>query len=78
MSIPPSLSALGRLFERLSVPTASLLRSARGIAFWTAVALPFGYLPLFTLEMVELSLQAFVFLLLINIVALLVGHSYRR
>ncbi len=55
-----------------------LLRPARGIAFWTAIALPFSYLPLFTLEMVELSFRAFVFLLLINIVALIIGHSYRR
>lgn len=78
MSIPPSLSPLGRLFERLAVSTTYLLQSARGIAFWTAIALPFSYLPLFTLEMVDLSFRAFVLLLVINLVALFVGHSHRR
>ncbi|WP_177171920.1 hypothetical protein [Halohasta litchfieldiae] len=55
-----------------------MLASARGIAFWTAIALPFGYLPMFGLEMVQLSLETFVVLLVINIVALVVGHSYHR
>jgi len=62
----------------LSVSSRHLLRSARGLAFWTAIALPFGYLPLFTLEMIELTLEMFVLLLVINAVALVVGHSYRR
>jgi len=78
MSLPPSLSPLNRFFESLPVSTTHLLRSTRGVAFWTAIALPFSYLPLFTLEMVELSFRAFVLLVVINIVALLVGHSYRR
>ncbi len=55
-----------------------LLRSAQGLAFWTAIALPFGYLPLFTLDVIELTLELFVLLLVINTVALIVGHSYRR
>ena len=78
MSLPPSLSPLSRLFETLPVSTTHLLRSTRGIAFWTAIALPFSYVPLFTLELVDLSFRVFVLLLVINIVALFVGHSYRR
>ncbi len=78
MSLPPSASLLSRLFETLAVSTRHFLRSTRGLAFWTAIALPFSYLPLFTLEMVEFSFRAFVFLMGINIVALLVGHSYRQ
>ncbi len=78
MSLPPSLSPLSRLFETLPVSTTHLLRSTRGIAFWTAIALPFSYFPLFTLELVDLSFRVFVLLLVINIVALFVGHSYRR
>ncbi len=78
MSLPPSLSPLTRLVETLRVSTIHLLRSTRGIAFWTAIALPFSYFPLFTLEMVDLSFRAFLLLVLINVIALVVGHSYRR
>jgi len=78
MSLPPSLSPFSRLFEMLAVSMTHLLQSARGIAFWTAIALPFSYFPLFTLEMVELPFRLFVFLVVINIVALVVGHSYRQ
>ena len=62
----------------LPVFAGQLLVSARGVAFWTAIALPFGYLPLFTLEPVQISLETFCVLLAINIVALVIGHSYHR
>ena len=78
MSLPPSLNRLGRVVSRFPISTGHLLASARGIAFWTAIALPFGYLPLFGFEMVDRSLELFVILLLVNIVALVVGHSYHR
>jgi hypothetical protein len=78
MSLPPSLSRLGRVVYNLPISTGHVLASARGLAFWTAIALPFGYLPLFGLEMVDLSLDTFVLLLLVNIVALVIGHSYHR
>ncbi len=78
MSLPPSLSRLGRVVYSLPISIGHLLASARGIAFWTAVALPFGYLPLFGLDMVELTMETFVLLLVVNIVALVVGHSYHR
>ena len=78
MSLPPSLNRLGRVVSSFPISTRHLLASARGLAFWTAIALPFGYLPLFGLEMVDFSLGTFVLLLVVNIVALLVGHSYHR
>jgi len=77
MSLPPSLARLGRVVHSLPISTGHLLTSARGVAFWAAIALPFGYLPLFGLDMV-LSVEMFVLLLVINMVALVVGHSYHR
>jgi hypothetical protein len=77
MSLPPSLSPLGRLVYSLPVFAGQLLTSARGIAFWTAIALPFGYLPLFTIETIQISVETFIVLLVINVVALVLGHPYR-
>jgi len=78
MPLPPSLNRLGRVVSSLPISPRHLLASARGVAFWTAIALPFGYLPLFGLDVVDLSLWLFVLLLAVNIVALVVGHSYHR
>lgn len=78
MQLPSSLGRLGRRLHRLPVSSARLLTSARGIAFWTAIALPFGYLPLFTVEAVQPSLETFVILFVLNAVALVVGHPYHR
>lgn len=78
MSLPPSLNPFSRQLDSLPTAAAHLLISARGLAFWTAIALPFGYLPLFTFDAVSLSLETFAFLLLINVVALIVGHPYHR
>ena len=50
------------------------------IGFWTAIALPFLYVPL----LIETQLQTgaetatFIALLGLNVLALLVGHSHRR
>lgn len=78
MSFPPSLSRLSRVVYSLPISPGHLLSSARGIAFWAAIALPFGYLPLFGLDMVRLSMELFVLLLVVNMFALVVGHSYHR
>lgn len=78
MPLPPSLSRLSRVVQSFPLSSDHLLTSARGIAFWTAIALPFGYLSMFGLDMVQLSLETFVLLLVINVVALVVGHSYHR
>ena len=48
----------------------------RGAAFWLAALLPFSYLPL--LGSASLSFAGFTKLLVLNVVAVLVGHGYRR
>ena len=76
MSPPPLFGPLGRLSNSLPAVAARLRASARGLAFWTAVALPLGYLPLFTLDIGGLSMEALVCLLIVHVVVLVVGHSY--
>ena len=46
----------------------------RGAAFWVAALLPLSYVPL--LHTVSISFAGFTKLLLVNVVALFVGHSY--
>lgn len=46
----------------------------RGAAFWLAALLPLSYLPL--LQAASLSFAGFTKLLVLNVVALVVGHSY--
>ena len=48
----------------------------RGAAFWIAALLPFSYLPL--LGSASVSFGGFTKLLALNVVAVLVGHGYRR
>lgn len=46
-------------------------------AFWTAVIIPFIYLPVFALdELIPMKGLVFVSLIGINILALLAGHGY--
>ena len=78
MSLPPSFGPLGRLSNSLPVVAARLRTSARGLAFWTAVALPLGYLPLFTLDIGSLSMKTLICLLVVHVVVLVAGHSYRQ
>lgn len=48
------------------------------VAFWSAIALPFLYLPLLATGLGTVQLQAaFLVLLALNVVTLLAGHSYR-
>ena len=55
-----------------------LRRSAQAFAFWSAIALPFLYLPLLAYGLETTSqLGAFFLLLVANVLALLVGHRYR-
>lgn len=61
-------------------PVAStVVGTVRTVAFWTAVALPFLYIPLLvsreTGADVLLPLAA---LVVVNVVALVVGHGHRR
>ena len=50
----------------------------RFVAFWTAVALPFLYLPLLVGGLGGGQTTAFVSLLLLNVAALVLGHDYGR
>ncbi|MBX0325732.1 hypothetical protein EGH21_22200 [Halomicroarcula sp. F13] len=78
-----SSSSAHELFARLdeTVPNVpqTLLESLRGIAFWTAIALPFLYLPLLASGLETPAVRtAFAALVACNAVALLLGHSYAR
>lgn len=51
----------------------------RAIAFWLAIALPFLYLPLLVGGFeARAEMFAFAGLVVLNLVALVVGHEYRR
>jgi len=55
----------------------SLLTPVRGLAFWTAVALPFLYLPLLVSGLGSQPVRlAFLAMVAINAVALWLGHGY--
>lgn len=56
-----------------------LLDPVRGVAFWAAIALPFVQVPLVLSGLDEkTTVVAFVGLLVLNIFALYVGHTYHR
>ena len=61
----------------------AVLRSLEGptrfVSFWIAIALPFVYLPLLARGLGDPSVTAtFVALLVLNVVALYVGHDYNQ
>ncbi|PSP31436.1 hypothetical protein BRC64_10200 [Halobacteriales archaeon QH_10_67_22] len=79
MATPPTdLSSVVR--QSRSVIDTGLLEPVAGVAFWTAVALPFLHVPLLLLTGLSTpnTMTAFLVLLALNVVALLVGHSYSR
>jgi hypothetical protein len=61
------------------VPSAHVIRRPlTGAAFWAAITLPFLHVPLLASGLDSAtSTVAFLVLLGLNVVALLVGHSYR-
>ena len=74
-SINDARSSVGRVAT--SSLSRSLLRPLKGAAFWTAVALPFLHVPLLVTGLdSSTTLGAFVALLVLNVVALLVGHPH--
>ena len=54
---------------------AGLLTAVRGVAFWIAALLPLAYLPF--LYLVPTNPAGFAKLLALNLVAVVVGHSYK-
>jgi hypothetical protein len=61
----------------LSKPAAYLAVPVRFVAFWVAIALPFVSLPLLAGGLEGSEPIAFAALLVVNVVALVVGHGYR-
>jgi hypothetical protein len=56
----------------------SLLRAVRALSFWSAIGLPFVYLPILAVGLdTPTRSVAFLALLALNVVALVVSHSYR-
>jgi hypothetical protein len=67
------------LVARLRTVPESILATCRAAGFWTAIALPFLYIPLlFAGPDTQAELVAFLGLLCVNVVALFFGRSYRR
>ena len=65
------------IFDHLTL--RDLFRPIEAIAFWSAITLPFLYLPLvlYGLETTQ-ELTVFFALLGLNVVALVIGHRYQR
>lgn len=66
-----------RRFLERTVP--SLAPSIRKVGFWTAIVLPFCYVPFLLYGLSSpLATLAFLVVLAINLVALYVGHAHRQ
>ena len=63
----------------MHVALAHLLRPLEAVAFWSAIALPFLHVPLL-LRGLETTGELFTFfaLLVLNAVAIIVGHGHNR
>lgn len=55
-----------------------LARTVRAMAFWSAIALPFLYVPLLVRGLAGQEAVAFAALVVANVLALVVGHDHRR
>lgn len=62
--------------DALPDSAASVLAPVRAVAFWSAVALPLAYLPLFATGAVWDLPLLFCALVVLNVAAFLVGHDY--
>ena len=78
--LPERLLRLREAFERPPLQKGVALVAApfRFVGFWLAVALPFLYLPLLYDGLTGDQGVVFVVLVALNVVALVVGHGYRR
>ncbi|WP_136688774.1 hypothetical protein [Halorhabdus amylolytica] len=82
-SSTPSIAETGPPADAQSTNSATsrrlLLEPVRGVAFWTAIALPFVQLPLLVSGLQRpTTALAFLALLAVNVFALYVGHAHRR
>ncbi|WP_231185306.1 hypothetical protein [Haladaptatus sp. DYF46] len=84
MSSPPTIQKEGASdFEfpaQNAVETAGkkLLAPVQFIGFWAAVTLPLGYLPFLYGGSITDSADVLALLFVLNLVAMVVGHGYKR
>jgi len=70
------VAAVGQRFP--SAP-CTVIRPARRVAFWSAIAIPFLMLGLLASGLSDVTdTVAFLSLLFVELVALVIGHSHRR
>jgi len=62
----------------LATVRATIAPTVRFVGFWTAVVLPFVYVPLLFAGLDGATMNAFVALLVAHVVSLLVGREYGR
>lgn len=75
MSIPPIIHDLRRTTRNSET---SLLEGIRALSFWSAIVLPLLYIPLLVVGLDTAARSiAFLGLLSLNIVTLVISHSYR-
>lgn len=75
-SPPPDAQTPRGLLERVVSPLATPIRAT---GFWSAIVLPFLYVPLLARGLATAGeTGAFLGLLAVNLLALYVGRSYRR
>ncbi len=85
MSSPPTIQNEHASDFELPVPRSIAQSAARKLftpvqflSFWAAIALPFGYLPLLYRGTLSSSAEVFVPLFVLNLIAIVVGHGYKR
>ncbi|WP_229110700.1 hypothetical protein [Halapricum desulfuricans] len=62
----------------LAVVRATIVPTVRFVGFWTAVVLPFVYLPLLFTGLDGATMDAFLVLLVVHVLSLLLGREYGR
>lgn len=79
MSSSSAYELLAQFDEFLPQVDEPVIAAARAVAFWTAIALPFLYLPLLLSGLNSGATRvAFLALIACNAVALRIGHSHKR
>ncbi|WP_327052954.1 hypothetical protein [Halomicrococcus gelatinilyticus] len=61
-----------------TVARRKLFESVQFLGFWTAIALPFVYLPLLYQGSLSPTSSSFAVIVVLNLVAVFVGHGYDR
>lgn len=71
-----------RLAESVGIDAEALQSTIvspfRFVGFWSAVVLPFAYLPLLFTDMQGATLTAFLVLLVVHVVSIVIGREYNN